>query len=150
MSSVDELIEVAENLLKDPMKFAEGEITAEYKKYCNIIDAPMARKILGETSEENAFNFYLGFDRPLGISSDSLINLSETIKSISLRAIEYHFSRGDFESWIRHLGDHDLASRLRLLRETDLSGEPLRMKLHEVFVSRCNELRRAIAARHSI
>ena len=144
MSSVDELIEVAKNLLEDPIKHDEGEITAEDRKSSSIVAAAMARKILKGTTEENAFHFYLGVDRPLAVSSDSLVDFSETIKSVSLRAVEYHFGRGDFESWVRHLGDNDLADRLRLLRETDLSGELLRRRMHEAVQSRCDELRRAI------
>jgi hypothetical protein len=144
MSSVDELIEVAENLLEDLMKSAEEEITAEDERSTSIAGAVLAREILRGASEENRFHFYLGVDRPLGVSSDNLVDLSEAIKSVSLRAVEYHFGRGDFESWIRHLGDHDLADRLRLLRETNLSGEPLRRKIHEVLNSGCDELQRVI------
>jgi len=148
MSSVDELIEVAENLLENPMKPTEEEITAEDEKSSSIVDAALARKILRETSDENAFHFYSGVDQPLGISSDNLVDFSETIKSVSLRAVEYHSCRGDFESWVRHLGDHDLADRLRLLGETGLSGELLRRRMHEAVKSRCNELRRAIERSH--
>ena len=98
MSSVDDLIEVAMNLIDDSTKPVETEITAEDERSKTIVEAVLARKILGETSEENAFHFYLGVDRPLETSSDSLVDFSETIKSVSLRAIEYHSCRGDFES----------------------------------------------------
>ena len=148
MSSVDDLIEVAVSLLKDPKKPAEEDITGEDKKSSSIIDAALARKILRGTTEKRAFHFYLGFDRPLGISSDNLLDLSEKVKSIDLRAVEYHVGRGDFESWIRHLGDRDLADRLRFLRETDLSGEPLRTRIHKVLKLRCEELQRAVERPH--
>ena len=70
MSSVDDLIEVAKNLLEDPIKHDEGEITAEDRESSSIVAAAMARKILRGTPKENAFHFYLGVDRPLAVSSD--------------------------------------------------------------------------------
>jgi len=104
------------------------------------IDSELARKILGKTSMEKAFQFYAGIDQPLGISSDSLSDLCEKIKLVDLKSLEFHISRGDFELWVHYLGDVQLAKRLRLIRESRLCGETLRDEVYTVVKSRCDEL----------
>jgi len=143
LSSVDELICTAQRLLGSSVRPAEKQVVAEDEKTCKTVGRELSEKVLGRTSVENAFHFYAGEGRPLWISSDSLVDFSKKIQFVDQRSIEYHFRRGDFEMWVRHLGDNDLADRLKLLRETDLPGEPLRTKLHEAVQSRCDELRRA-------
>ncbi len=97
---------------------------------------------------QDAFHFHMDAGRPLWISSDSLVDFCNKMMSVDLRAIEYHFRRGDFELWIHHLGDNELANTLQLIRETGLSGESLRKRLHETVRSRCDELQKAIASRN--
>ena len=104
----------------------------------------LPKKILGKTSPENAFNFYSGPDQPLGVSSDSLVDLCKRIRSIDIKSIEYHLTRGDFESWIRYLGDVELEKRLKLIKKESLKGETLRNKLYEEIKSRCDELRKVL------
>ena len=144
MSSVDELISTAERFLSRSVKPAEEEVVIGDEKIGKTVDRELAKKVLRRTSVENAFHFYAGAGRPLRISSDSLIDFSKKIRFADLRSIEYHFHRGDFEMWIRHLGDNELADRLRLLRETGMSGESLRNRLYEAVRSRCSELQNAI------
>ncbi len=144
LSSVDELISTAQRLLKSSVKPAEEKAVVEDEKTGKTVNSELAKKILRRTSAENAFHFYADAGRPLWISSDSLIGFSKKIGSVDLRSIEYHSRRGDFEMWIRHLGDNELADRLTLLRETGVSGEPLRKRLHEAVRSRCDALQRAM------
>ena len=144
MSSVDELICTAQRLLGSSVRPAEKQVVAEDEKTCKTVGRELAEKVLGRTSVENAFHFYAGEGRPLWISSNSLIDFSRKMASVDLRSIEYHFGRGDFETWIRHLGDDELADRLKVLSETGTSGESLRDRLCEAVSSRCDELRRAM------
>ena len=143
MSSTDELIEIAEDLLKDSIGLEGEEMIEEDEKTGKTVDRGLAERILRTTSVENAFHFFEAEDRPLGISSDGLFDFCERIRSISSSAIGYHLRRGDFEAWIRHLGDNVLADKVRLLRDSDLSGESLRSGLYEAIKSRCDELERA-------
>ena len=75
-------------------------------------------------------------------------NLSELIDRMPLldqSVIEFHFQRGDFTKWIRHvLHDQTLARWLDRLQTTDLSGEPLRLALLEAFEQRHRVLERLI------
>lgn len=117
-------------------------ITEEGKEAIGLprIDGKMAEKILSKTPPENAFYFYAGIDLPLGVSSDSLTDLCEKIRSIDVRSIEFHEARGDFESWIHYLGEIELEKRLGLIKEANLTGEALREKLYATLKSRCDKL----------
>jgi DNA-binding transcriptional ArsR family regulator len=117
-------------------------ITEEGKEIIGFpkIDKIMAKKILSRTHPENAFYFYLGADQPLGISSESLVDLYDKVKTVDIRSIEFHMARGDLERWINYLGDIELAERLKLIKEANLTGEALRDKLYETLKFRCNEL----------
>ena len=109
------------------------------------VDAVTAERLLGRVSRDNVFYFYAGIERPLDVSSDGLVDLCEKIKSISVGSIEFHLGRGDFESWIRFLGDFELEKRLNLLRSAGLAGEALRERLYCTIKSRCDELLRVTA-----
>jgi len=106
------------------------------------IDGALARKILSEVPREKVFHFYSGIDKPLMIYSSSLGDFCEKIRYINLESIEFHVSRGDFENWIHFLGDVELASRLRVIKESNLSGENLREEIFRVVKLRCDELKK--------
>jgi hypothetical protein len=56
--------------------------------------------------------------------------LSPASSSFSI-SVEFHMSRGDFEKWIRSLGDDALARNLAKLRKKGLGGEDLRARLRD-------------------
>ena len=109
------------------------------------ISKDMAKKILRTVPDEKAFHFYTDIGKPLGVSSNSLIDFCERIKSLKMESIKFHMTRGDFELWIHYLGDAELAKRLRIIREAGLSGKELRNKLYNVIKSRCEELMKIAA-----
>lgn len=106
------------------------------------LDRDLAGKILSEVPPEKAFYFYVEVGKPLMVSSNSLTDFCEKIQSVDVKSIEFHTSRGDFESWIYFLGDIELAKRLRLIKEMSLTGEELRRQIHETVKARCEELQR--------
>jgi hypothetical protein len=99
-------------------------------------------KILDKTLPERAFYFYSGIGQSTGLSSDNLVDFCDKIRSVGTRSVEFHVARGDFEAWIRDLGDTGLERRLRLIREMELTGEALRRRLYITLRSRCDELER--------
>ena len=103
-------------------------------------DEKLAKKVLGKTPQEWAFHFYRGIDQPTGVTSDSLTDFCEKLKSVDAAIVEFHVGRGDFEAWVTALGDAELAKRLKTIRETKLAGEPLHKKVYEAVKSRCTEL----------
>jgi hypothetical protein len=82
-----------------------------------------------------SFRFYLDIDKPLGISTKSLTDFLDKIKSIDLKSIEFHTKRGDFELWIYHIGNLELALKIKKIRESKISGDLLRKKLYEAIKS---------------
>jgi hypothetical protein len=99
-------------------------------------------KILDRTLPERAFYFYSGIGQFTGLSSDNLADFCDKIRSVDIRSVEFHLARGDFEAWIRDLGDTGLERRLRLIREMALTGDALRRRLYITLRSRCDELER--------
>jgi len=104
------------------------------------INKSFAKKVLSKTPAENAFQFYRDIDQPTGILSNSLVDLCEKIKTLDIEPIEFHMSRGDFETWISSLGDVELAKRLRMIREKNLAGQTLKERIYETLRSRCDRL----------
>lgn len=107
----------------------------------NKVEIRHALAILSPVSSEKAFRFYKGMDSYLGIDATSLSDFCEKIRAIDLSSIRFHLFRKDFESWIREeLGDPELANSIGSIRTMDISGEPLRRRLHETVESRCRQL----------
>jgi hypothetical protein len=104
------------------------------------IDENRAQEILRKTLPENAFHFYAEVNQPLSVSSDSLTDFCEKIGSVDIKSIEFHTLRGDFESWIRFLGDSELEKKIGLIREANLAGEELRNNLYAALKTRSDEL----------
>jgi len=101
-----------------------------------------ASQILHTKPPEEAFHFYGGIGQNLRIQANSLQDFCDKIQKIDARTIEFHMPRRDFENWLQHLGDSELAKKMALLREQGGSGEELRKKIYEVTLYRCEELRK--------
>jgi len=110
------------------------------------IDKDLAIRFLSKVPQEKAFHFYIEVDKPLMVSADSLTDFYEKIQNIDVKSIEFHTSRRDFELWIHFIGDVELAKRLSVLREANLTGEELRRKIYETVKSRCEELQRIVSS----
>lgn len=110
------------------------------------VDRKVAERILSKVPYALAFHFYSELDKPLMVFSDNLIDFCEKIKSLDLKSIEFHMFRGDFEAWIKSLGDIELAKRIVLIRELNLSGEELRDEIYRAVKSRCDELQKIISS----
>ena len=106
--------------------------------------------ILGTVPPTEAFLFYTDIGQYTGKSASSILDFLGKLNEVPLKSVEFHFSRGDFEKWVREtLGDMYLADRLREI-ERSTHGEELRKNIQEV-VERHLRRRRArkIARRKS-
>ena len=104
------------------------------------VDVKFAEKVLSNMPQEKVFHFYSGIGQPAGISSSSLVDFCDKVKTADVKSVEFHMTRGDFERWVHSLGDVELAKRLRLIREEGPKGEALRERLHGALRSRCDRL----------
>ena len=99
------------------------------------------RKILSDVPVENAFYFHSDIDSYTGKNVSSLAAFCDALRDIDIKSIEFHLKNGDFERWIKFLGDNILAMQLAKLRKRDLTGENLRDKIYAVVKRRLDKLR---------
>jgi len=79
---------------------------------------------------EMAFNFYVGVDKPLGFSAQSLGEFYREVREVCSDALEFHLYRGDFENWLRDVcRDSELAEAFGAVKAEGLKGEGLRRAL---------------------
>ena len=104
------------------------------------IGKKQAPHIMRELPVGKAFHFYTGIDQYLGVYANSLTDFYEKIREINPKSIEFHVSHRDFESWVRGLGDLELAEKIGSIRKMKLFGEKLRKRVYEAVKSRCDEL----------
>jgi hypothetical protein len=104
------------------------------------ISQAKARQILSEVPEEKAFHFYEAIGIHTGRLARSLVDFCNTLPNLSVKSIEFHTQRGDFEKWIRYLQDNALASQIGKLRGRKSTGEALRTELYNLVKKRVDEL----------
>ncbi len=104
------------------------------------IDKKTALTILSSLPLEKAFHFHLEVGQYLDVYAESLSDFVDKIQRIDSKSIGFHLNRGDFEHWIRDLGDPELSKKVSLVRGANLSGENLRKEVYEIVKSRFEEL----------
>jgi hypothetical protein len=117
-------------------------ITANGKKALGIneVTKEKANAILAYAPHEKSFNFYKSVGNPLNIHAHNLRDFTVKIDKVDIVALEFHFKRGDLESWFKGIGDEELAKKMVLLKKQNLAGEVVREKLHEIVGRRFHKL----------
>ncbi|MGD6851607.1 MAG: hypothetical protein ACQCN6_06055 [Candidatus Bathyarchaeia archaeon] len=117
-------------------------ITAKGKKALGFpeITKEKATAILAYAPHDRAFNFYATVGQPLSIHAHNLRDFTVKIDKVDPISLEFHFKRGDFEAWFRGLGDEELAKKMAMLKERNVTGEDLLKRLHEIVDERYHEL----------
>src|SRR5437867_11969190 len=98
--------------------------------------------VLRELTPQNAFYFYRSIGAPTGAAARNLSDFVGVLSSIDIASIQFHTGRGDFENWLRMLGEDSLARQITGLNEKKLSGEQLRMRLVDVVKTRINQIQK--------
>lgn len=109
----------------------------------NTLPSEFASKVLENTPRENGFYFYSSIGNPTGNVACSFDAFCQDLKICSQETIEFHLERGDFENWIRFLGDHELASQIEKLRSGNLPPEQLVPNFISTMERRQNLLRKS-------
>jgi DNA-binding MarR family transcriptional regulator len=109
-----------------------------------LVARERASRILAEVPFERGFHFYRGLGQYTGLTALSLEDFQKALKNLEIASLEFHLSRGDFEPWIRSLGDEDLAERISKIREEGLKGEEALKALSKAVEARIRELKEAI------
>ncbi len=117
-------------------------LTESGKKALGITEATKetAKAILAYAPHDKSFMFYSDVDKPLHIHAHSLHDFANKLTKADIKSVEFHFKRGDFDSWFTCLGDQELAKKTALLKAKKVAGEELRVKLHDLVEQRLQEL----------
>ena len=102
-----------------------------------------ASSVFLSVPSEKCFRFYIGMgpDKFTGTLACSLSDLYEKLKTIDVRALEFHVPRGDVEKWVGDvLLDDDLGKRIGRVRQQNLKGDQLRNQMLSVINLRIREL----------
>jgi hypothetical protein len=102
----------------------------------------VASNILRSVPPQNAFYFYRAIGTPTGAAARNLPDFLGILNSIDLTSLQFHLGRGDFENWLKMLGDDTLAKQIAALKDRKLRGEDLRMQLVDTVKARLNSLQK--------
>lgn len=132
------------------MKLVRGELMAAKKRAESRIDSELVSRILRTVPISEAFLFFRDIGQCNGEFATCLADSCEKLKKISLKSIEFHFKREDFERWIRGiLCDEYLADRIgKIDRLTQ--GEELRTTMQRIVKSRLVQLKAVMMTKNVI
>jgi hypothetical protein len=102
----------------------------------------VASNILRSVPPQNAFYFYRAIGAPTGAAARNLPDFLGILNTIDLASLQFHLGRGDFENWLKMLGDDTLAKQIAALKERKLRGEDLRVQLVDTVQARLDSLRK--------
>ena len=138
-----ETLELGLSLLKNELnkikEILESTVPTEV-----MLPKERIRMILEEIPMERAFYFYNDFGQYAGKYSRSLEEFVETVSNVSSRSLRFHLAKGDFQIWIRDLGDPKLALVLDGLKKLELDDKELRNRIHECVKERIESLKRSL------
>jgi alpha-amylase len=132
---------------------ASGEVHSYFSHFNTPIDAFVTaqaaildfenRVRLAAIAANEPFLFYTGEGEKYftGTMAWSLKGLVEALEKVSVKSVEFHDARGDFEKWVeKSLLDKVLAGRLRRARLSKLKGESLVKAVAKAVKERFDEL----------
>jgi len=99
-------------------------------------------EILRTVPPDQSFLFFEDIGKYTGRLAANLADFCESMKTIDVKSVTFHFERGDYERWIREiLHDAELARKLKRIKKSN-SGEELRNKILRAVRKRLNELQK--------
>jgi alpha-amylase len=136
---------------------APGEVHSYFSPFNSPIDAFVTEQAaildfenrvrLAAAAANEPFLFYTGVgeNQFTGIMAWSLKGFKQALQKISIKSLEFHNSRGDFEKWAENsLHDKTLTEELKNIRVSKMKGEILRKSLIKTATERFDELNKQI------
>ena len=94
----------------------------------------------------NAFYFFTDIGQYTNRSSNYLADFCNTIQTVDVRSVDFHFKRGDFALWIREtLGDAELSNEIDRVSKK-IQGEELRTTIYQTVDARLIKLKKLQAS----
>ncbi len=89
-------------------------------------------RILRTLPREKAFYFFTSIGNYTGKRAISLKEFMDKINEVTVKSLEFHLYRGDFEKWIdKTLEDQELTRKIENLRTRNYSGTALKEQLYK-------------------
>ncbi|MCW4006738.1 MAG: glycoside hydrolase family 57 protein [Candidatus Bathyarchaeota archaeon] len=143
--------------------FAAGGAPGEVHSYFSPFESPVNAFVAAQTSlldfenrlraltvaANEPFLFCTAPDKEhfTGTMTWTLKGFQAALQTVPVKCVEFHNSRGDFESWAKHsLRDSYLEKQLEAIRNTKTQGETLRKQLATVAQKRYLQLSRQVQA----
>jgi alpha-amylase len=136
---------------------APGEVHSYFSPFNSPTDAFVTEQAaildfenrvrLAVAAANEPFLFYTGVGENYftGTMAWSLKGFKQALQNISIKSLEFHNNRGDFEKWAeKSLNDKTLKERLRKIRTSEMKGETLRKSLLKTANESFNELNKQI------
>jgi hypothetical protein len=123
--------------------------TTETPVKSSVLNKEPVSKILRSVPEQEGFHFYLAIGKPTEKTAVSLADFAEKMAVIDVQSVNFHYSRKDFEKWIRVVfEDSELALRLGRIGRIRLGiqGEVLRNEIIRTVKIRLSELKPPLPA----
>jgi alpha-amylase len=130
-----------------------GEVHSYFSPFNSPIDAFVTEQAaildfenrvrLAAAAANEPFLFYTGVGEShfTGTAAWSLIGFKQALQNISIKSLEFHNRRGDFEKWAeRSLHDKPLKENWKKIRTSKIKGETLRKSLVKTAAERFDEL----------
>ncbi|MDG6974137.1 MAG: hypothetical protein JRM95_04825 [Nitrososphaerota archaeon] len=81
-----------------------------------------------ELPPEKAFYFYRNLDEPLGIAAGSIVEFQKKLANVEPTSVKFHVERGDFQNWLRMLGEIDCAEKFNGLKGKGIPPEEMKSR----------------------
>jgi hypothetical protein len=89
-------------------------------------------RILRTLPSEKAFYFFTSIGNYTGERAISFKEFMDKINQVTVKSLEFHLYRGDFEKWIAEtLEDQELKRKIANLRNRNYSGTALKEQLYK-------------------
>jgi alpha-amylase len=143
--------------------FAAGGAPGEVHAYFSPFHSPMDAFVAAQTllfdfenrlrlatltaNEPFLFCTKAGNENYMGMMAWSLKGFVKALKTVDVKAVEFHNQRGDFESWVEHsLQDKALARQLTEIQVSKRKGETLRKAVLDAAEKRYKKLSTQVQA----
>lgn len=134
-----------------------GEVHSYFSPYSSPMDAFVnehaavldfeSRVRLASVAANEPFLFHtnVGKEYYTGTMAWSLAGIGKILSGVTVKSVEFHNSRGDFEEWASNsLHDIVLSQRLKKISASNLRGEQLKKAVIGAFKARFKELSEAV------
>ncbi len=102
-----------------------------------------AHEILRSVEYEKGFHFFSPDGHYMGETATTLCFFLKDLRSVGIESVRFHFSRGDFQRWLRTtIGDQELANEIDSI-DKNSSDESLLAQLPYIIEKRITHLKSA-------